>query len=167
LAALLLPLAWLLIPAMGFFLVLQPTDMAGLVMAAPVPLADAVRDAEAITSSTVTRAYIGSRRGRWGYVLVVSGPGGPQRLWVDPDTGEVRAHGRGGTQRSLPANALPVATLMEAAERRAGGRALSADGTYLDGRPALEVHVATAEREVEVYLDVYTAVTLVAVDEKR
>jgi uncharacterized membrane protein YkoI len=154
-------------PAMGFFLVHKPADVAQLVMTAPVPLTHAVRDAEAITSGTVRRAYIGSRRGGWGYVLVVQGQGGPQRLWVDPETGKIRAHGKGGLQRSLPANALPIGALIEAAEHRAGGRAMSADGTYLDGRPAIEVHVATAEREVEVYLDVYTAETLVAVDESR
>ena len=96
-----------------------------------------------------------------------SGQGGSQRLWVDPETGKIRAHGKGGLQRSLPANAMPLGALIEAAERRVGGRAMSADGTYLDGRPAIEVHVATAEREVEVYLDVYTAETLVAVDERR
>jgi hypothetical protein len=163
----LLPLAWLLLPAIGFFLFQKPADVAQLVMAAQVPLTHAVRDAEAITSGTVTRAYIGSRRGWWGYVLVVQGQGGSQRLWVDPETGRSRAHGKGGLQRSLPANALPIGPLIEAAERRAGGRAMSADGTYLDGRPAIEVHVATAEREVEVYLDVYTAETLVAVDERR
>jgi hypothetical protein len=163
----LLPLVWLLMPAMGFFLVHKPADVAQLVMTAPVPLTHAVRDAEAITSGTVRRAYIGSRRGGWGYVLVVQGQGGPQRLWVDPETGKIRAHGKGGLQRSLPANALPIGALIEAAEHRAGGRAMSADGTYLDGRPAIEVHVATAEREVEVYLDVYTAETLVAVDESR
>jgi hypothetical protein len=62
---------------------------------------------------------------------------------------------------------MPLGALIEAAERRADGRAMSADGTYLDGRTAIEVHVVTAEREVEVYLDVYTAKTLVAVDETR
>jgi uncharacterized membrane protein YkoI len=163
----LLPLVWLLMPAMGYFVVQKSTDVAQLVMAAQVPLTHAVRDAEAITSGTVTRAYIGSRRGWWGYVLVVQGQGGSQRLWVDPETGKIRAHGKGGLQRSLPASAMTLGALIEVAERRLGGRAMSADGTYLDGRPAIEVHVATADREVEVYLDVYTAETLVAVDERH
>jgi hypothetical protein len=44
----LLPLVWLLMPAMGYFVVQKSTDVAQLVMAAQVPLTHAVRDAEAI-----------------------------------------------------------------------------------------------------------------------
>ena len=167
-AALLLLLPWLLVPFVGFFVLVQDSSVpAALVLAAPVSLVQAVRTTEAATQGRVVRVYPGTRRRPWGYVLVVERQDGSQRFWVDPFTGQLKARGLGGSNDPLISNALPMADLLEAAEQRAGGRAMEAEGTQIDGRPAVEVHVATAQDQiVEVYLDAYTALVLVVIDRK-
>jgi uncharacterized membrane protein YkoI len=167
-AALLLLLPWLLVPAVGFFVLMQGSNVpAALVLTAPVSLVQAVRATEAATQGRVVRVYPGTRRRPWGYVLVVERQDGSQRFWVDPFTGQLKARGLGGSNEPLISNALPMADLLEAAEQRAGGRAMEAEGTQIDGRPAVEVHVATAQDQVvEVYLDAYTALVLVVIDRK-
>jgi uncharacterized membrane protein YkoI len=167
-AALLLLLPWLLVPFMGFFVLVQGSNVpAALVLTAPVSLVQAVRATETVTQGRVVRVYVGTRRRPWGYVLVVERQDGSQRFWVDPFTGQLKARGLGGSNDPLISNALPMADLLEAAEQRAGGRAMEAEGTRIDGRPAVEVHVATAQDQVvEVYLDAYTALVLVVIDRK-
>jgi uncharacterized membrane protein YkoI len=164
-AALLLLLPWLLV---GFFVLVQGSNVpAALVLSAPVSLVQAARATETATQGRVVRVYAGTRRRPWGYVLVVERQDGSQRFWVDPFTGQLKARGLGGSNDPLISNALPMADLLEAAEQRAGGRAMEAEGTQIDGRPAVEVHVATAQDQiVEVYLDAYTALVLVVIDRK-
>jgi uncharacterized membrane protein YkoI len=167
-AALLLLLPWLLVPFVGFFALVQGSSVpAALVLAAPVSLVQAVRATEATTQGRVVRVYVGTRRRPWGYVLVVERQDGSRRFWVDPDTGEIEPRNAGPSNDPLAPNALPMADLLEAAEQRAGGRAMEAEGTQIGGRPAVEVHVATAQDQiVEVYLDAYTALVLVVIDRK-
>lgn len=167
-AALVVVLSSLLVPAMGFLLLgPRPAELTREVLAAPVPLTAAVRATEAAAGGAVVRAHIGRRGRAWGYVLIVDRPGGAERVWVDPGSGSISRHGRGGKDRRRPHGTLSILALLEAAEQRAGGRAMSADDTDLDGRAAVEVHVASPEGETELYLDAYTAQTLVAMDEKR
>ncbi len=127
----------------------------------------AVRATETATQGRVVRVYAATRRRPWGYVLVVERQDGSRRFWVDPFTGQLKARGPGGSNDPLISDALPMADLLEAAERRAGGRAMGAEGTQVGGRPAVEVHVATAhDQVVEVYLDAYSALVLLVLDRK-
>ena len=73
-AALLLLLPWLLVPFAGSFVLVQGSNVpAALVLTAPVSLVQAARATETATQGRVVRAYAGTRRRPWGYVLVWSG----------------------------------------------------------------------------------------------
>lgn len=166
---LLLLLPSVLAPVLGFFFLVQeheaPLDE---VLSAPVSLAQAARALEQTGQGKVVRAFIGSRRPPWRYVLIVDRQGHPRRFWVDPHSGAIRDRGPGIFNDPISPDALPLADLLEAAERRAGGgRATQIEGTELDGRASVEIHVATPDRRSqEVYLDAYTAQVLVTLDRR-
>jgi hypothetical protein len=131
-------LPWLLVPFVGFFVLVQGSNVpAALVLTAPVSLVQAVRAPETATQGRVVRVYAGTRRRPWGYVLVVERQDGSRRFWVDPNTGEVEPRNAGPSNDPLAPNALPMADLLEAAERRTGGRAMEAEALRLTvGQPS-------------------------------